>query len=144
MRASSGWTDAHILNISSRGMQIDALRAAVQGNTVEIWHGEHMVVARVVWRKGTRAGLQAEQRVPVEELMCISQAPSLQLTAAQEWPRVERRKRARSHDHSRLRSRAMEFASVALIGLSLAAGAFLMVEQAFARPLIYVQAALGG
>jgi len=88
--------------------------------------------------------LQSEQRVPVEELMSISQIPSLQLTAVQQWPQVERRKRQRRHDDSRLRSRAMEFVSVALIGVSLAFGAFIMVQQAFARPLSYVQTALGG
>lgn len=39
---------------------------------VEIWHGEQVIVARVVWRKGTRAGLRSEQLVPVEELTRLS------------------------------------------------------------------------
>jgi energy-converting hydrogenase Eha subunit A len=38
----------------------------------------------------------------------------------------------------------IEFASVAIIAGSLAATLFSMVEQAFARPLALVQAALGG
>jgi hypothetical protein len=142
MRAACGWGDAAILNVSSRGLQINTTRAAVQGSVVEIWHGEHVIVARVVWRQGTRAGLQAEQRIPVEELMTLSQAPKLQLTAAT-WPEVERRRKPRSHDESRLRSRAIEFAGVAAVAVSLALGAFAMVEEAFARPLSYVQAALG-
>jgi hypothetical protein len=143
MRAGCGWSDACIVNVSSRGLQINANRAAVQGGTVEIWHGEHVIVARVVWRKGTRAGLQAEQRVPVEELMTLGQAPRLQLTAAG-WPEVERRKRPRTHDDSRLRARAIEFAGLGLVAATLALGASAMVEQAFARPLTYVEAALRG
>jgi hypothetical protein len=102
-----------------------------------------VIVARVVWRKGTRAGLQAEQRVPVEELMTLGQAPRLQLTAAG-WPEVERRKRPRTHDDSRLRARAIEFAGLGLVAATLALGASAMVEQAFARPLTYVEAALRG
>ena len=38
----------------------------------------------------------------------------------------------------------MEFASVVVIGASLAGGAVMLVEEAFARPLAIVQAALGG
>ena len=142
MRASCGWSDASILNISSRGLQVNTTRAAVQGTTVEIWHGEHLIVARVVWRKGTRAGLQAEQRVPVEELMTLSHVPKLILTAPN-WPGLERRKRPRSHDESRFRSRAIEFAGLTIVVASLALGGFVMLQEAFARPLAYVQAALG-
>jgi len=140
MRASCGWSDASILNISSRGLQVNTTRAAVQRTTVEIWHGEHLIVAHVVWSKGTRAGLQAEQRVPVEELMTLSHVPKLQLTA----PELDRRKRPRSHDESRLRSRAIEFAGLTIIVTSLALGGFVMLQEAFARPLAHVQAALGG
>ena len=143
LRAPNGWSDACILNVSSRGLQINAIQSAVQGATVEIWHRDHVIVARVMWRKGNKAGLRAEQRVPVEELMTMSQAPSLQLTADQ-WPRADRRKRLRSHDDGRLRARVLEFAGLAIITASLAGGLAAMVGQAFARPLALVEAALGG
>lgn len=143
MRASSGWSDACIVNVSSRGLQINCNHLAAQGSVVEIWHREHVIIARVVWRKGNRAGLQAEHQVPVEELMTAGQAPSLQLTASQ-WPRVERRKEARSHDESRLRARAIEFAGLAIITASLAGGIAAMVGQAFDRPLTIVETALRG
>jgi hypothetical protein len=94
MRASCGWSDASILNLSSHGLQIDTVRAAVQGRTVEIWHEEHVIVARVVWRKGRRAGLVTDQRVPVEELVMLSEQPQRRLNAAA-WPEVERRKTLR-------------------------------------------------
>lgn len=142
MRALCGWSDACILNVSSRGLMINSA-TLVQGSTVEVWHGEHVIVATVVWKKGTRAGLQAEDRIPVEEILALSKSPELQLTA-ESWPEVERRKKPRSHDHSRLVGRATEFAGVLTIGAILASAAFLMIEQAFARPLHYAAAVLGG
>ena len=143
MRASSGWSDACILNVSSGGLQVNCNHLATQGSLVEIWHRDHVIVARVVWRKGNRAGLQAEHQVPVEQLMTAGQAPSLQLTAGG-WPEVERRKRVRSHDESRLRARALEFAGVALITATLAGGVAETVGQTLQRPLTLVEAALGG
>ena len=53
VRATGGWADACILNVSSRGMMINAARpSSIQGNTIELWHGERLVMATVVWRKG--------------------------------------------------------------------------------------------
>ena len=145
LRAGSGWSDACILNVSSRGLLINATTtaSAQAGNMIEVRHGDHVIVAEVMWRKGTRAGLRTEARVPVEEIMALCNAPSLQLTATQ-WPQVDRRKKARSHDESRLRSRAIEFAGIAIVAVWLATGVFAMVQQAFAQPLARVEQALGG
>ena len=145
MHASSGWTDACILNVSSRGLLINAITAgaAATGSMIELRHGVHVITAEVVWRKGTRAGLRSDQRVPVEEILALGNAAALQLTAG-DWPRGDRRKQPRSHEESRLRSRAIEFAGVAVIAGSLAVAVFSMVEAAFARPLAIVQTALGG
>ena len=112
MRTNWGWSDACILNVSSRGLLINAgAAAALTGGRIELWHGEQVIVGTVIWRQGTRAGLQSDDQVPVDDILAISQAPSLQLTAGQ-WPGVERRKRPRSDDDSRLRARAMEFAAI--------------------------------
>jgi hypothetical protein len=141
VRAGCGWRDVRILNVSSRGMQIDSSLAAIQGNTIELWHGEHVILAEVVWRKGSRAGLRSEQRVPVEDIVTSSRAPELQIVAGQSF---ERRRKPRTGDQSRHRSRVFEFASVVAIGGLVAAGAVTMVEQAFAKPLAFVEAALAG
>ena len=142
LRAFSGWSDACILNVSSRGLMINAPSAvAAQGSTVELWHGEHVIVGTIVWRKGNRAGLQAEERVPVDEILAISHAAALQLTAS-EWPKIDRRRKARQ-DHNRSQGRAIEFAGVAVIAISLVAGTCVMFEQAFARPIHAIEAALG-
>ena len=143
MRAICGWSDACILNVSSRVLMINSA-TLVKGNTVEVWHGEHVIVATVVWRKGTRAGLQAEERIPVEEILALGKSPGLQLTAGTTWPEVERRKKPRGSDEHRITGRALEYTGVLFLGAILAISAFLMVEQAFARPLHYVAAAFGG
>jgi hypothetical protein len=102
-----------------------------------------VIVARVVWRSGVRAGLQAEDRVPVEEILTIGQSPALQLIAG-ERPSHERRKRPRTHEQSRFRARALEFASIAVTAACLAGAAAITMEKVLARPLAMVSFALGG
>lgn len=143
MRTSAGWSDANILNVSSRGLMINATAASALGGKVEIWHGDHLIVAEVVWRKGSRAGLRCEDRVPVEDILAVTAGASLQLTAAK-WPQVERRKRPRSEDADRLRGRAFEFAGVVLIAVALGFCTLTFMQQAFAAPMHAVSVALGG
>lgn len=140
LRHGSSWSDACILNVSSRGLMIHTGRPIPRGAEVEVRRGDHVIVARVVWRDGGRAGLRAEDRVPVEEIITLGQSPALQLTAST----GERRKRPRPEENSRLRGRAIEFAGVIAIAACLAAGGLTMIEAAFARPLQLVSAALGG
>jgi hypothetical protein len=138
LRHGASWSDTCILNVSSRGPMIHSGRPMLEGTQVEIRRGDHVIVARVMWRDGGRAGLRAEERVPVEEIMTLGQSPSLQLTAAT----GERRRQPRSEERSGLRGRAIEFAGVAVIAVSLAGACLAMIEQAFARPLAMVSAAL--
>jgi hypothetical protein len=138
LRHGMSWSDTCILNLSSRGLMIHTSRPIAQGTQVEIRRGEYVIVARVVWRDGARAGLQADDRLPVEEILTLGQSPALQLTAAD----GERRKRPRSQDYSRLRGRAMEYAGVLAIGVSLAGCAMSLVHDALAGPLAAVSAVL--
>ena len=141
MRTPAGWSDARILNVSSRGLMVHASLSALECGAVELWHGDHAISARVVWRDGTKAGLQAEERVPVEEILCLSGAAALQLSA-EPYRGVERRKRPRTNDDSRLRARAFEFASVAIIAAALAVSFSFWVSEALAQPLAAVATAL--
>ena len=143
MRTGAGWSDACILNISSRGLQIQAIRCGPKGSNVELWRGDQVIVAQVVWRSGAKAGLIAEERVPVEEILSISQSPALQLTVGDPGD-VERRRTPRTHENSRLIGRALEFVSVGVIAATLSTGMFLMVLEALAKPLAAARRALGG
>jgi hypothetical protein len=140
LRHGASWSDTCILNLSSRGMMIHTNQQVAPGTAVEIRRGDHVIIARVVWRSGGRAGLQAEERLPVDEIMTVGQAPALQLTANG----GDRRKSPRPEDRSRAQGRMVEFAGAGVVALSLAVAALSMVEQAFARPIAMVTAALGG
>lgn len=139
LRHGAAWTDACILNISARGLMIHTGRPITKGTQVEVRRGDHVIIARIIGRDGGRAGLRAEDRVPVEEIMTFGQSPTLQLTAGP----VERREHPRAQERSRLRGRAMEFGAVIAISASLAVGSLSMVQAAFARPLEMISAALG-
>lgn len=138
LRHGAAWTDACILNISSRGLMIHTGRQVLKGTQVEVRRGDHVIIARVVWRDGGRAGLRSEDRVRVEDIMTLGQLPAQRLTAGP----VERRKHPRPLEKSRLQGRAMEFGTVLAIGACLAVAGLSMV-QAFARPVAMVSAVLG-
>lgn len=142
MRANAGWSDAAILNISSRGMMISAPRNSGMGSTVELWLGRQRLVATVVWRNGGNAGLSAQELIPVDELLASDKGQSLRVTA-EPWQGQERRARPRGHDESRQSARWMEFCSIGLVAAALSLGALGLVGQAFARPLIKIHQVLG-
>jgi len=143
MRTSAGWSDACILNVSSRGLLIRANQTIAEGSNIELRHREHVIVAQVVWRCGQRAGLQAEDWVPVDEIMILSHTPLLQLTAGGPG-QVERRKQPRTHDDSRLLGRMIEFASVAIIAITLSGGLYTLVAEALGEPMARIRLALDG
>lgn len=144
IRTGAQWSDTCILNISSRGLLIHSARATAEGSTVELRRGEHVIVARVMWRDGARVGLRSDERLPVEEIMSLSGSKALQLVAS-DGTRVDRRRRPRPKSHdARLRGRKMEFLGVAALVLCLVLSSWIMVEAAFAKPLALIGAALAG
>ena len=121
---------------------VHATCSALEDGLVELWHGDHAITARVVWREGAKAGLQAEERIPLDAMLGLSPSSALQPAARE--PAGMDRKRSRTHEHSRLRARAFEFASAAVIAAVLALGFSFWVGEALAQPLAAVQAALRG
>jgi hypothetical protein len=142
LRSSSGWTDACILNISSRGLMIHSSRAGPKGSMVELWRGDHVIVARVMWQDGARAGLQTDERLAVEDILSLSASAALTLTASEPYS-VERRARPRDEADPRSQGRMLEFFGVVAIGCVVAASAYGMVQQALAHPMAMIRAALG-
>ena len=138
LRHGASWSDACILNISSRGLMIHSGRPIIQGTQVEIRRGDHVIIARVVWRDGGRAGLRSEDRVPVEEIVSRGQSEVLHFAASVK----KRRRHPRLEERSPLRGRAIEFVGIVVIAASLAGAGLTMVEAAFAQPLAAVSAAL--
>ena len=142
LRDGSRWADACILNLSSRGMLIHAPRAAQEGPYIELKRGDRIIRGRIVWRDGSRVGVEVEDRLPVEEIMSLDHSQQLQLAA---MPIASVRKRGGGRRmEARLHGRAFEFAAAVVFATSMAIGAWVMAEQAFATPLAQVKAALNG
>jgi hypothetical protein len=141
IRSDGAWSDARILNISSHGLMIQASRGTAPGSTVELTRGAHVILAKVKWREGTRAGLQVHYRLPVEDILTVSQVPGLQLTATET---LKRPVTAERHERSRGRARNIEFAGVAVIAGALSIAAYVLLQHAFAEPMAKIEAALIG
>lgn len=139
VRTNSGWSDACILNLSSRGLLVRANFIALEDGFVELWQGDHAISARIVWREGLKAGLRAEDPIPVDQLLSLSATQSAQLCTAP-YRNVERRKHPRAD--SRARAHAFEFASITLVAAALALGFCFWVGDALAQPLVLIRTAL--
>jgi hypothetical protein len=142
MRSASGWSDACILNISSRGLLIYSSGSPAPGSFVEVRRGGQLVVARVVWRKNQRIGLCSPDPVRVEDIISSETAASaVQATVAR--PKFDRRRLPRTEERSRARGKAMEFLGTLLIGGSIILVASVYAVDVLARPMSTIRTALG-
>ena len=145
MRSGVAWHDVAILNLSKGGLGIQAADPPLRGAYVEICRGRHVIIARVMWTKGHRAGLKSQDPIWNESLLA-EPSNDVSSPAASPATPVERRKKPRTHeqrhDHSRLAGRAMEFACLGIGGAGMAMLAFGMVEEALAQPLSKIETAL--
>lgn len=141
MRSASGWSDACILNISSRGLLVYSPGSARPGSFVEIRRGSQLVVARVVWRQNQRMGLCSPDPVRVEDIISSETAAAAVQAAGFT---AERRRVPRIAEGSRGQGRAMEFVFTAVLGVALAGSAAFYAYEAMSTPLTAVRAALGG
>lgn len=146
MRSGVSWHDVCILNLSRRGLGIQAAEPPPRGTYVEICRGKEVLVARVMWAKGHRAGLHSQDAISVRAL--VYDLPANDGGPSEPYPKIERRQAPRPssqrHDQSRLVARAMEFACLGLVALGFGMTIFGSVEQALAQPIAQVQAALDG
>lgn len=144
MRSGVAWHDVAILNLSKGGLGIQAADPPLRGAYVEICRGRHVIIARVMWTRGHRAGLKSQDPIWTESL--LAEPSNDRSDNAAPAPAVERRQKPRSvqqrHEHNRLAARAMEFACLGLGGAAMALLAFGMVEEALAQPLSRIETAL--
>ena len=144
MRSSEGWGDVRILNVSSRGMMIRTAIPTNPGTTIELRRGDQVMVGKVMWRSGSRAGLRSDTVLPVMDLMCASEKIG---DPKPLWSPVTTRARPRppclDEAASTYRARAMEFGAVVTI---VAIVAFALGSAAMATlgsPLREMQVAIG-
>lgn len=145
MRNGVSWDDVCILNLSRRGLGIQAAETPARGTYVEICHGTQVIVARVMWAKGHRAGLNSQDAIAVRALVRDDPAND-RMTLPPAYPRLDRRRVPRAlqqrHESSRLAARALEFACVGLIATAFGLTVFGTVEQALGQPVAQVRDAL--
>jgi len=145
LRDGVHWHDVCVLNMSAHGLGIQAAWPPERGTYVEICRGRQSIIARVAWAKGHRAGLRAQDAVSVAAFANDLADADAKRPVFGGKP-VERRRFQRSaeerHELSRLKSRSIEFACLALAAGTIAMTAFGAVEQALADPLAQVRKAL--
>ena len=148
MRMGAVWRDASILDLSSRGLMIQAGEPLPGGSYVELRRGRHLIVARVIWSDDRRSGLRTQDVLPTDAIIAEPENCAGKPFTPQHDRRVDgdrdRAKRAVAHDQSRLRGRAFEFAAVALIGAVCGSIAYRTVGDMLSRPLDAVEIALAG
>ena len=144
LRGGFGWTDARILDISSRGLLLSAPKTPQRGAYVEVCRGAHRIVARVVWVKQERFGLRTQDTLPIEAITGEIDAGAPEAANLYPERRAKRRKptAAESHERSKNRANAMQF--VWIVGLAAVAGAlaFDAVRTALSQPLSIISAQL--
>jgi len=140
MRAGATWHDACILNVSKRGMLLQAADPPVRGSYLEIRRGALVIVAQVMWTKAHRFGVKTQDLLPVEALVADVAVP----IAGDGVRQGEHRRKPRlpPEQQSRQKGRVIEYAFAA--GLALAAAGFAANEvyAVLARPAQIVSAAL--
>jgi hypothetical protein len=142
MRSGASWHDVCILNLSKRGLGIRAAEPPQRGTYAEIRRGSQVVVVRVMWAKGHRAGLHSQDAIALHALVREDLVNDCGTLA------VERRRAPRStqeqHESSRLFARIAEFACFALAAFACGLVVLGTVEHALALPTARVRAALDG
>lgn len=144
MRSGASWSDALILNLSTRGMMVRSDRPPGPGSYLEIRRGPYVIVARVVWSRSGQFGVQTQDPVPADGLIRAPDAVAAPAHGARGGG-PERRSAPRSldrHGSSRQQARLGQFGALTLaaaLGALLLAGS---VADLVAGPLGLVQAAL--
>lgn len=145
MLTGTSWHDVCILNASPRGLGIQSAQPPTRGTYVEIRRGRQTIIGRVVWSNGHRSGLRSQDPIFISALLNgddSAAAPSPPPGVAFQERRLQPRPAAQMHDSSRLAGRAMEFACFVVVAGAIGMGLLSAVNEALARPMASVRAAL--
>lgn len=137
------WHDACILNISTRGLMVQAPNPPPRGQILELRRGRHIIVGRVVWSTRARCGLMTQDRLPIDELVSGADAQAVQSGAKTAERRAAVRSVENDAERSRWRGRAIEFGGIAAVAIGAAAGLAVLADTAIAKPMHAIQLALG-
>ncbi|RXR29811.1 PilZ domain-containing protein [Sphingobium fluviale] len=123
IRMDSGWVDATIRNISTKGMKLHMPSPPPRGSFIEIRRGSAVVVGQVRWVDEGCCGLLAQGRVPVAQFKGAP-APGAVPRFGECGTEVERRTSARIltpeevAERSRLKAMLMQKVIIAAAGIA--------------------------
>jgi hypothetical protein len=144
IKTGDGWHDACIVDLSKRGAGLQAATAPPRGTYVEIRRGLHVIVARVMWTRNHRFGVQSQDELPIESI-ANDRAPVAKPATTQglavERRRLPRSLAERAESNARLGHR-LQFGFAVLAGALAAMIAGAEVREALAAPLSEVGSAL--
>ena len=149
MRVSAGWNDACILNISARGLMIQAASPSPRrGAYVELRRGARIIIGRVMWANQDRFGLSTQDQLDVESIIALpdggaDSTASSAATMASFERRSEVRRHATAFERSRQWSRAFEFMCITVFALAACMVVYGAVVQLFAAPMAAVEQGFG-
>jgi hypothetical protein len=134
-----GWSDICIRNLSARGLLLQGPSPPSPGSYVEVRRGCHIIVARVVWANEQQFGAQAQDLLPIDQIILGADGVPAAAGATNE-SQVDRRTAPRpdferSHDASRHLSSAMQFGFMLVVSATLATATYAAVSDALVNPL---------
>lgn len=147
MRNGDAWSDANILNLSSRGLLLHAAAPPPRGSYVEVRRGVHVIIGRVIWANSDRFGVRTQDSLAIDSLIANA-SPKWQAANNTGGAEIERRARPRSEAlewrqvQSGHQGRALQFLVIAGLGAILAACAYDAVRQTLSKPLSTVSTQL--
>jgi hypothetical protein len=142
IKAGAAWHDGCILNVSSRGLLLQAADPPARGSYLEIRRGALVIVARVMWTNHHRFGVKSQDALPIDAIVGDGEAP-----VVGDGVRVgERRRAARPQlptaTRSRHRGRTIEYGFVIALAFVAAGIAASEVHALLSVPVRTVTAAL--
>lgn len=143
------WDDACIHEVAARFVTISTATVLGIGSYVDIRRGTLIIIGRVMWVRGDRAGIRTQD--PVSAASLVNEPRLAQRPTADDHPdrRGEARRRtplsvAARAERSRRISSALQFAALTAAA---SGGAYLLATQLFVTlsiPLAHITHALGG
>lgn len=145
VKTDFGWGDAHVHNVSSRGMMATCATPPTRGTYVEVRRGAYVLVGRVVWSSSDQFGLLAQDRIVLSQLRA-SATPlgdeDRRREPRKSQPSLRSKSAAEIQAGSGRFARAFDFGVVAAAAIG---GALILADtasEAFAEPLEKVRTAM--
>jgi hypothetical protein len=144
VRSGAAWHDACILNISSRGMLLQAAQPPARGSYLELRRGALVIVAKVIWTKSHRFGVKTQDALPVQALVDNGAVQDVGEGVRLGERRRQERSRLPADQSSRQQGRVIEYGFAAALAAALSVFAAAQVHDMLARPFGAASAALSG